>query len=78
MIIVQTIVNGEELCIRVCYSFFLFVFYAKSATTNNHRTRLSVISYQSPFSLDPNYLNKFPRSFLNVEKNWFEIFDFLT
>ena len=41
---VPTIENGE-LGIRVGFSFFLFVFHAKSATTNNHRTGLSDKSY---------------------------------
>ena len=45
---VPTIENGEELWIRVCFSFF-FVFHAKSATTNNHQIGLSDISYYSPF-----------------------------
>ena len=42
--VVPTIENGEELCIRVCFSFFfffLFVFDAKSGSTNNYRTELS-------------------------------------
>ena len=43
---VPTIENGEELCIRVCFSFFLLcVFHAKSATTNNRGTELSYILY---------------------------------
>ena len=37
--------SGEELCIRV----FQFFYHAKPGTTNNHRTRLSNISYESPF-----------------------------
>ena len=50
-----TIQIGEELCIRVCFSFFLlFAFHAKSGTTKNDRTGLSDISYKSPFSRDSN------------------------
>ena len=38
--------NGEELYVRVWFSFFLFVFHdAKSGNTNNHRSWLSDISY---------------------------------
>ena len=38
-LIVPTIENGEELCIRVCFNFF--VFHAKSDTTNNDRIGFS-------------------------------------
>ena len=44
---VPTIENGEELCIRVCFSCFFFS-HAKSATINNHRTGLSDTWYWSP------------------------------
>ena len=41
-----TIENGEELCIRVSFSFFfIFCFPRKSGTTNNHQTGLSDISH---------------------------------
>ena len=36
--------NGEELCIRACFSFFSFVFHAKSVTTNDYRNRSSAIT----------------------------------
>ena len=42
---VPTIENGEKLCIRLCFRFFLFVFLAKSGTTKNNHTGLSDISY---------------------------------
>ena len=42
-VVVPAIENGEELCIWVCYSFFAF--RSKSATTSNHRTALSDISF---------------------------------
>ena len=48
---VPTIENGEGLSIQVLlfrpdvFVFFLFVFHAKLATTINHRTGLSDISY---------------------------------
>ena len=32
-VFVPTVENGEELCIRMYFSFFLFVFDAKSGTT---------------------------------------------
>ena len=51
-LIVPTIENGEELCIRVCFRFFLLVFLANSGTTKNYRTALSDISYESPNSHD--------------------------
>ena len=38
------ILNGEDLCIRVCVSFFISIFHAKSDTTNNDWTELSDIS----------------------------------
>ena len=58
-----------------CFIFLkLFVFYAKSATTKNHRTGLSDISYLSPFSRDSNDFQKFPKIFHSVEKSRFEIF----
>ena len=41
--VAPTIDNGEKLCIRVCFSFF--VFHVKSGTTNDHLTGLSDISY---------------------------------
>ena len=44
-IVVPTPENGEELCIRLCLSFFAFVFHAKSGPTNIDRTRLRDISY---------------------------------
>ena len=74
-VFVPTIENGEELCIRVCFSF-CFVFHAKPGTINNDRTGLSDILYLSPFSRDLNHIKKFPKSFRSVEKNSFEIFDF--
>ena len=38
--------NGEEVCIRASFIFFLlFVFHAESGTKNNDRTGLSDISY---------------------------------
>ena len=46
LIVVPTIENGEQLCIRLCRScffFFLFVFHAKSAAANTHRRKLGVI-----------------------------------
>ena len=46
-LIVPTTEIGEELCIRVYSSFFLFVFHLKSGTTNNHWTGLSDISRAS-------------------------------
>ena len=56
---VPTIENGEELCIRMCFSFFSFVFHAKSATINNHQTGLSDLSFQRPFSRDSNHIKNF-------------------
>ena len=53
--------NVEELCIRVCFSFF-FVFHAKSGTTNNHQ--IEALS------------EKKSKSLLSIEKNWFKIFYF--
>ena len=55
MLVVPTIENGEELCIRVCYSFFV---HAKSGTTNNdRRTGLNDISYYRACSRDSNHIN---------------------
>ena len=52
-IVVAIIENGEELWIRVRFSFFLFfVFHAKSGPTNNQRRELSDISFYIPLSLD--------------------------
>ena len=39
ILVVPTIENGEELCIRVYFGFF--VLHAKSYTTNSDRTGLS-------------------------------------
>ena len=39
ILVVPTIENGEELCIRVYFGFF--VLHAKSCTTNSDRTGLS-------------------------------------
>ena len=64
----------EELRIWVCFSFFLFVFHAKSGTTNNHRKGSSDISYQSLFSRDSNGIENF-EFFFTLEKNRSEIFD---
>ena len=44
-VFVNTFEIGEELCIRVYFSFSFFIFHAKSATTNNLRIDLSDISY---------------------------------
>ena len=56
----------------MCFSFFLFVFRAKSATAKNHRT----VPYQSPFNHKAlsNEINKFLKSFHKVELNQFEFF----
>ena len=43
---------GRNFVFGCVYVFFLFVFHAKSATTNNNRTELSVISYKIPFYRD--------------------------
>ena len=45
LVVVSTIENGDELCIWVCFSFFFFIFLAKTDTTNNHWTGLTDISY---------------------------------
>ena len=47
-ILVPTIENWEELCIRVCFSFFFLIFLvlnAKSGITNNHLNNSSEMSY---------------------------------
>ena len=41
--IVPIIEHGEELCIRVSYSSFFFVFQAKSGTSNNLRNGSKMI-----------------------------------
>ena len=58
-LVVPTIKNGEELCIRVTFSFFFFLFHAKSGTTNNHWIRFSDISYENPYSRDSNHIKTF-------------------
>ena len=65
---VTTIENGEEICIRVCISFF--VFSAKLSTTIYYLTELSDISFKNSYSRDSN------QNFPNVEQNRFEIFVF--
>ena len=59
---------SEELCIRVCISFFPFLF----STQNQVPQIMSDISYKSPFSRDLNQFKKFPKLFCSVEKNRFE------
>ena len=57
LVFAPTVENEEELCIRVCFCFrLLFVFHAKSGTMYYHRTELSDISYQSPYSRDSNHI----------------------
>ena len=60
--------------------FFLLLLFRplKMGTLNNHRRGLSEISYESPFSRDSNHIKKIPKKFSSVEKNRFEIFDFLS
>ena len=55
-------------------AFLLFVFQAKSGTTNNDRTGLGDISYLSPFSRDLDDIKKFQKSLQSIEKNRFEFF----
>ena len=50
-ILVPTIENGKELCIRV-FSFSCFL--KKSGAINNRQNGSSDISYKSPFSRDSN------------------------
>ena len=58
-----------------CFNFFCFFFLAKLAATNNHRRRLSDISYYSTFSRDSNDIKNFQKNYTeSVEKNRFEVF----
>ena len=65
---------GRNFVFRYVLVFVTTIVHAKSATTKNHRTGLSDISYLSPFSRDSNDFQKFPKTFHSVEKNRFEIF----
>ena len=62
----------------MCFSFSqLFVFHAKSVTTNNHRTGLTDVMYHiKALSIVMRInLQNFKKVF-SVEKNRFEVFDF--
>ena len=48
--------------------FLLFVFQAKSGTTNNDQTGLGDISYLSPFSRDLDDIKKFQKKFTKYRK----------
>ena len=65
--------NGEKLCIRVCFSFF--VFHAKSVVTNIYRNGSRDISYINHFNYDSSNIMKFQNIFI-VEKNRLKIMDF--
>ena len=54
---------------------FLFVFDAKTYTTNSYRNGSSDVSFRSPFSRDSN-IKKILKKFPSVEKNRFEMFVF--
>ena len=76
-IFVPTIENGEELRIRVCFSFsFFFVFRAKLGTTNTRQNRLSDIKNKSSFSRNSRRLKNFKKITPSIQRNQFEIFDF--
>ena len=63
--------------VLVYFSTF-FVFHAKSGTTNTHRNGLSDLSNECPSSHDSNHIEALPKFASSVEKNRFEIFDFLS
>ena len=46
---VPTIENGEEFCIRVCFSFF-FLFSTRNQVPINYRTGLSDISFNKVYA----------------------------
>ena len=53
-----------------------FTFHPRSGNTITQRNGANDFLHERFFSRDSNDIEKFPKSYLKVEKNWFYFFEF--